>query len=319
MTTKTPTAFNDPIYHDEDAARAHFEHVRWPNGPVCYYCETSDQVRPLNGESMGPGWYYCANCKDKFTARMGTVLERSHVAINKWLLAMRLMASSKKGISAHQLHRTLKVTYKTAWFLAHRIREAMKDDGTSGQLGGEGKTVEADETFYGPQEYEYQNERGWVGKRGTGGKMKVLTLVEREGRARSVKVDQLTAAESRQIILDNISAKSRLVTDEAKQYPRIGREFSKHETVKHRKKEYARGDVTTNTVEGYFSVLKRGLVGTYQHVSEQHLQRYLQEFDFRYSNRAKLGVDDAERTTRTIKGVAGKRLTYRRTDDAPQA
>lgn len=193
----TPCALSDPIYSDETKALAHFEAIRWPQGPVCFHCGCSEHVRPLNGTSMGAGWYYCGDCKDKFTARMGSVLERSHVPVHKWLLAMRLMASSKKGISAHQLHRTLNVTYKTAWFLAHRIREAMKDDGSTGPLGGEGKIIEADDTFLGPGQHRFENDRGWVGIQGTGGKMRVLTLVERGGRARSIKAHHLTPADTR--------------------------------------------------------------------------------------------------------------------------
>lgn len=304
----TPTALSNPIYSDEAKALAHFEAIRWPSGPVCFHCGCTENVRPLNGASMGLGWYYCEDCQDKFTARMGTVLERSHVPVHKWLLAMRLMASSKKGISAHQLHRTLHVTYKTAWFLAHRIREAMKDDGSTGPLGGEGKVIEADEMYHGPKS----------GKQGTGGKSKVLTLVERGGKARSLKMEKIDRHTVGAVLKENAKPESRLHTDEASFYFGPGLDFAKHETVKHGASEYARDDVTTNTVEGFFSIFKRGMVGTYQHCGEQHLQRYLHEFDFRYSNRAKLGVDDAERTTRTIKGTAGKRLTYRRIDKRPQ-
>jgi transposase-like protein len=307
----TPINLSDPVYHDEDAARKHLEALRWPNGPVCPYCGCiTENVRPLNGKSMGPGWYYCGECEKKFTVRVGAVYERSHIPLHKWVLAFRLLASSKKGMSAHQLHRTLGITYKSAWFMAHRIREAMRDDDPS-PFGGKDKVVEVDETFFGPAQDVFVNERGWVKERGTHTKMKVLTLVERGGRARSVKVETLTSDELRIAMVTRASRESRLHTDEAQHYKSIGREFAKHEAVNHSEKEYARGDVTTNTVEGFFSIFKRGMVGIYQHCDEKHLQRYLREFDFRYSNRIALGVDDAERTTRAIKGAEGKRLTYR--------
>jgi transposase-like protein len=307
----TPLNLSDPIYHDEDAARAHLEAMRWPDGPVCPYCGSlGERVRALAGESMGKGWYYCGECNKKFTVRVGAVYERSHIPLHKWLLAFRLMASSKKGISAHQLHRTLGITYKSAWFMAHRIREAMRDTDPS-PLGGKDKVVEADETFLGPARDVFVNDRGWVKERGTHTKMKVLSLVERGGKVRSVKVETLTSEELRRVLVSNVSRDTTLHTDEAQHYKSVGREFAKHESVNHSEKEYARKEVTTNTVEGYFSIFKRGMRGIYQHCAEHHLQRYLDEFDFRYSNRSALGIEDAERTTRAIKGAEGKRLTYR--------
>ena len=305
------TDLSNPIYTNEEAARKHLEALRWPDGVVCPFCGTAEATRPVNGPSMGLGWYYCGACKDKFTVRVGTVYERSHIALHKWLLGFRLMASSKKGISAHQLHRTLNVTYKSAWFMAHRIREAMRDTDPA-PLGGKDKVIEADETFHGPGRPVYSNERGWRKERGTGGKLKILTLVERGGKARSVKAAHLKAADVRNFVLGNASTESELHTDEARQYLRLGKKFAKHEAITHSEGEYARGAVTTNTVEGFFSIFKRGMRGVYQHCGEQHLQRYLQEFDFRYSNRTALGVDDAERTNRAVKGAEGKRLTYRR-------
>jgi transposase-like protein len=271
----TPTNMSDPVYHDEDAARLHLETVRWPSGqPICPHCGVVDQSRPLQGESMGPGWFYCSACKDKFTVRTGTVWERSHIPLHKWLLASRMMASSKKGVSAHQLHRTLGITYKSAWFLAHRIREAMTDvDPTP--LGGEGKVIEADETYYGPGTDIFSNDKGWHRKQGPGGKMKVLTLVERGGKARSVVAHKLTAADVQKAVLARASKESRLHTDEGNEFIRVGRQFSTHETVKHTIGEYARGDVTTNSAEGFFSIFKRGMVGVYQHCGEQHLHRYI--------------------------------------------
>jgi len=308
----TPIELSNPVYSDEDAARTHIESIRWPNGPVCPHCGViNDGIRPLGGKSMGPGWYYCSSCKDKFTVRMGTVYERSHLPLHKWLLAFRLMASSKKGFSAHQLSRTLNVTYKTAWFVAHRIREAMADHDPE-PFGGKDKVVEVDETFQGPADDIFVNGKGWQKKRGTASKRKIVSLVERGGRAKSVKVEDLTVKTLKKVIFPTVVLDSTLNTDEAQHYKEIGREFTKHESVNHSQGEYARGETCTNHVEGFFSIFKRGMVGVYQHCGEQHLQRYLHEFDFRYSNRIKLGCDDSERTTRAIKGADGKRLTYRR-------
>lgn len=305
-----PIELSSPIYSNEDAAREQLEAIRWPDGRFCPHCGSTEQTSPLGGESMGPGWYYCASCQDKFTVRVGTIFERSHIPLHKWLLGFRLMAGSKKGISAHQLHRTLNITYKSAWFMAHRIREAMKES-FPGPLGGEGKTVEVDETFIGQPDYQFVNGKGWQKKPGTFSKQKVLTLVERGGRARSIKVEDLTSETLGKHLSKNIKPETTLNTDEAQWYVKPGKMFAKHEAVNHGNKEYARGDTTTNTVEGFFSIFKRGMVGVYQHCSEKHLQRYLTEFDFRYSNRAKLGIKDAERTVLAIQGAEGRRLKYR--------
>jgi transposase-like protein len=313
---RTPELLSDPAYHDEDAARAYLEEVRWADGPYCPFCGSLETVRPLGGPSMGPGWYYCSACQDKFTVRVGSIFERSHIPLHKWLLAFRLMASSKKGVSAHQIHRTLGITYKSAWFLMHRIREAM-DESASGPLGGEGKTVEVDETFQGFVEggptWILHPEHGWQKQRAYRDKRKVVTLVERGGKARSVKVETVTAREVRRVVMDNADTASHLRTDQAHMYRAIGRHFASHEAVDHSREEWVRGDAHTQTVEGFFSIFKRGMTGVYQHCSEYHLHRYLAEFDFRYSHRIKLGVDDTERTRLAIKGAAGKRLTYRRT------
>ena len=306
----TPTALNNPIYSDEKAAREHLENIRWPHGVICPLCGAVECSKPLGGDSMGPAWFYCTACKDKFTVRTGTVYERSHIPLHKWLLGFRLMASSKKGISAHQLHRTLGITYKSAWFMAHRIREAMRDDDPR-PLGGKDKTVEADETFLGPADSVYVNGKGWQKKRGTRTKLKVLTLVERSGKARSIKIDDLNAKTISPLVEKNVRKSTTLMTDEGRWYKKVGKKFKAHETVNHGAGEYARGETTTNTVEGYFSIFKRGMIGTYQHCGEHHLQRYLHEFDFRYSNRAAIGVDDADRTTLLAKGAEGKRLMYR--------
>jgi len=314
----TPIELSDPIYHDEDAARRHLEATRWPNGAQCPWCGLTEHVSPLGGKSMGPGWYYCSQCDDKFTVRIGAVYERSHIPLHKWLLAFRLMASSKKGISAHQLHRTLNITYKSAWFMAMRIRHAMHEDDAA-PLGGKGKVLEIDETFLGRSNDVFVTGKGWQQKRGIADKMKVLSLVERGGKARSIKVENLTAAEIATAIAQHVNTTGTLNTDEATYYKPIGKAFKKHETVNHKAGEYARGSVTTNSVEGFFSIFKRGMKGVYQHCGEQHLQRYLHEFDFRYSNRVALGVDDCERTTRAIKGATGKRLTYRGPDQRASA
>ncbi len=313
----TPTDMSDPVYHDEDAARAHLEAVRWPNGPICPLCGVTDQARALNGDSMGPGWLYCGACKDKFTVRTGTVWERSHIPLHKWLLASRMMASSKKGVSAHQVHRTLNITYKSAWFLCHRIRESMRDTDPA-PLGGVGKTIEADETYMGQPGTIIHPDKG-PRKGGTHGMKKVLTLVERGGKARSLVAYHLTAKDVQRFMAKNVSSASELNTDESNLYTGVGKKLLDHQTVNHGKGEYGRGSVTSNTVEGYFSIFKRGMVGVYQHCGEQHLHRYVTEFDFRYSNRVKLGVNDAERTTRVLRGAEGKRLTYRRTRLQPAA
>ncbi len=298
-------------FHDEAAAYKWVEARVWPDGRICPHCGTTDQSGPLNGKSTRVGTYKCYACRKPFTVKVGTIFEASHIALHVWLQAMFLLCSSKKGISANQLGRTLGITLKSAWFLGHRIREAMGDDGSSGPLGGEGKIIEADETLMGPRQYEFQNGRGWVGKSGPGGKTKILTLVERNGRARSIKAEHLTSKDVEKFVSANADTKSRLMTDEGLPFKRVGKKFASHETVNHSIEEYARGDVTTNTVEGYFSVFKRGMRGTYQHCGEQHLQRYLNEFDYRYSNRSALGIEDVERTEKLIRGIVGKRLTYR--------
>jgi len=313
-----PLELSDPIYTDETAARQCLEAIRWPNGVVCPKCGSAEGARPLAGKSMGEGWYYCGDCQGKFTARVGTVYERSHIPLHKWLLAFRLMASSKKGFSAHQLHRTLGITYKSAWFMAHRIREAMKQTDPM-LLGGEGQVVEVDETFTGKPRQKFVTGKGWQGHRAWHTKQKVVSLVERGGKARSIKVQDLKPATVKKVLDENVNKESRLHTDQANFYKKPGKEFAEHASVNHASLEYARGDVTTNSVEGFFGIFKRGLTGVYQHCGEQHLQRYMYEFDFRYSNRTALGIDDAKRTELAVKGAAGKRLTYRRPHNAPEA
>ena len=306
----------DPIFTDETKAREHLEAIRWPDGkPVCVHCGGVDHVYRLQGKAHRPGLFHCNDCEGQFTVTTGGVMESSHVPLNKWVLAFRLMASSKKGISAHQLHRTIQVTYKTAWFMAHRIREAMRPVDPE-KLGGEGEIIESDETYWGPKDRDTDpaKRRRRRGKPGRGGKQTVLSLVQRNGGSRSMVMERLTTKDVFQVLRDNVDLRSRLMTDEGTSN---NWEFAKHEKVKHGAFEYVRGDVSTNTVEGFFGVFKRGMRGTYQHCGPQHLQRYLDEFDFRYSNRVAFGVDDTERAKRAIRGAAGKRLTYQGTRSAP--
>jgi transposase-like protein len=310
-----PIEISHPSYHDEDAARVQLESIRWPDGPYCPNCGAFDQVVLFAGKSMGSGWYHCKTCRRKFTVRVGSIFHRSHVPLHKWLLGFRLMAGSKKGFSAHQLHRTLGVDYKTAWFMEHRIRECMDDD-ASGPIGGEGKTVEADETYVtkqrGRAHWEFSNTLGWVKTRDRRS-LAVFALVERGGKARAMPINDASAASLRSALKRHADTKSALMTDEWAAYRRLGREFAKHGTVNHADEEWTRGEAHTQSVENFFSVFKRGMKGIYQHCSEEHLPRYLHEFAFRYSNREALGIDDTERTVRAIQGAAGKRLTYRRT------
>ena len=309
-----------PIYRDEDAARHHLEAIQWPDGPRCPHCGNYDPARitALKGKSTRPGVYKCKECRKPFSVTVGTVFERSHIPLTKWLLATHLMAASKKGVSAHQLHRIMGVTYKTAWFMAHRIREAMRET-NPGPLGGPGKTVEADETVIGGKERNKHKSKRNPKNIGAVGKQVAFSLVERGGKVRSHHVANVNSKTLRPILVAQVDRKSILMTDDAGQYRPIGPEFAGFETVNHGIEEYVRGDAHTNTIEGYFSILKRGINGVYHHVSQQHLKRYLGEFDFRYNERAALGVDDTERATKVLKGIQGKRLTYRRTDKAPNA
>lgn len=298
-----------PAFTDEATARAAMEAVLWPNGPVCPRCGTQDKIGTVSGGRAG--LYYCGTCKRQFTVTVGTIFERSKVPLSKWWLAVHLLASSKKGISSHQLHRMLGVSYQTAWFMTHRIREAMKA-GSLGPLGGEGKTVEADETYIG-------RKPGAETKRAFHHKMAVLSLVERGGHVRSFHVDKMTTESVAEVVKANADLRSHLRTDEAKHYVYLGREFASHVAVTHKDKEYVkRSDRTahTNTIEGYFSIFKRGMRGTYQHCAEKHLHRYLAEFDFRYNTRTALGVDDKTRAARIVSGAFGKRLMYRRPAEA---
>ncbi len=303
------TSLSEARFHDEDAAREHIEASRWPNGAICPHCG-SPTVHRMAGETQA-GYFLCNGCREKFTCRTGTVMERSHIPLHKWLLAIHLVATSKKGISAHQLMRNLGLgSYRTAWFLAHRVREAMTDiepNKNGGPLGGAGKVVEADETFIGgrAKNRAYDDPAP---------KKAVFTLVERDGRARSFHVANISAAKLRPLLFSHTSRKSTLNTDEAAQYIVMGREFANHHAVDHSRDEYAYklGDyvVTVNHAENYFSIFKRGVMGVFHSISEAHLRRYLAEFDFRYSRRSALGIEDEERAAMLLKGIEGKRLTY---------
>lgn len=310
---------SDPIYSNETAAREHLEGIRWADAVYCPHCGGFDGIRKLGGASADKGLWHCTPCRKKFTVTVGTVFERSHIPLTKWLAAFHLMCSSKKGISAHQGHRMLGVTYKTAWFMWHRIREAMKAGGLSNvpPMGGKGKVVEADETYFHNLAYEDRPKTKTDGtpanltaNTGYSIKRTIVSLVERGGHVRSFHVKNAHLPEVVKVVRENVAKESRLHTDESRLYTTVGKEFAAHERVNHSKKEYARGDVTTNTVEGYFSVFKRGMTGVYQHCDTRHLHRYLAEFDFRYNNRSSTGVDDNTRTETALKGIDGKRLTY---------
>lgn len=323
---------DNPIFQDADKAREHLEAQRWPHGPICPHCGNihPDRIKKMEGKAHRAGLYNCMECREQFTVTVGTVFERSHVPLNKWLLATFLLSSSKKGMSAHQLHRMLGVTYKTAWFMAHRIREAMKEDVKSaGPIGGEGKTVEADETYIGKRETPRKLSRGRIakptksGKSGGADKRIVVGLVERGGKARMFHLNDATATTVREVLVRNVDRKSILYTDSSRLYTRTGEEYAKHRTTNHAAGEYARreGDavVHSNTVESVFSVFKRGMIGTYQHCGEAHLHRYLAEFDFRYNRRTALKVTDAERNDQLLAMIEGKRLTYRRIGESGHA
>jgi len=301
---------SEPHFHNEKAAIERLEAIVWPTGPVCPHCGGLDRITPVKGGR--PGLRRCGDCKKQFTCKVGTVFESSHIPLHKWFQAAHLLASSKKGISAHQMHRTLKVTYKTAWFMCHRLREAMRD-GELAPMGGNGNVVEIDETFFG-------HVKGEPKRRGTGHKHVVLSLIERGGKARSFHVEGTRIADIAPIVRANLKREATMNTDEATYYREVGRDFARHDSVNHKQEEYVRytkeelpsGEpytIHTNTAENYYSIFKRGMTGVYQHCSEKHLHRYLAEFDFRYSNRAALGVDDGERATKALKGIQGKRLT----------
>lgn len=289
-----------PHFHDPEKAREYLEAQCWPKGAVCPHCGTIGGHYELKGKTTRPGLYKCKDCHKPFTVTVGTLFERSKISLDKWLMATYLLCSSKKGMSSHQLHRTLGVTYKTAWFMTHRLREAMKDPVFT-KMGGGGSTVEADETFYGHQ-------KGVKVQRGYEHKHKIFSLVERGGKVRSFHVPNVTSKTLKPIMQEQIAADTHIMTDDMGAYRISCDDFLSHNVVNHSAKEYVRGSIHTNTIEGYFSILKRGLIGTYHHVGANHLKRYIGEFDFRYNNRR---VADGERADNALKGIKGKRLMYK--------
>lgn len=306
------SSLSAPYLHDEAAAHEFLESVLWPAGAVCPHCGGSERITKVKAnpeKRIRVGLWRCGPCKKQFTVKVGTVFEDSKVKLNLWLQAVVLMTASKKGISAHQLHRTLDVTYKTAWFMEHRIREAMRS-GSLAPFGVDGGAVEVDETFIGnDRTIKPKNEKKG---RGYHHKHKVLALVDRDsGQARTMVVDDLKGDTLAPILRANIAKEARLMTDEAAYYTKVGAEFAEHGVVHHGKGEYGRGDTYTNTIEGFFSIFKRGMKGVYQHCGKQHLHRYVAEFEFRYNNRIALGVDDSGRARAALSGAAGKRLLYR--------
>ncbi len=301
------SALSAPHFHNEEAAFAFVEARVWPEGPTCAHCGGVERISKMGGKSTRLGLYKCYQCRKPFTVRMGTIFEASHVPLHIWLQAMYLVAGSKKGISSNQLHRTLGVTLKTAWFMSHRIREAMRS-GDLSPFGSDGGAVEVDETYIG-----FKKGRGPM-PGGHAHKMAVLALVDRNsGQVRSFSIENTRADEIHPIVRANIAREARLMTDEARMYGKIGKEFAEHGKVLHGIGQYAKGDVYTNTVEGNFSIFKRGMRGIYQWCAEKHLHRYLAEFDFRYCNRAALGVNDSDRADALLRGIVGKRLTYQTT------
>jgi transposase-like protein len=301
-----------PYFSNEEAARKLLEKLRWEGEPICAHCGSLKSYA-----TNKPGVYRCGEpeCRKDFTVTTASVMERSHIKLHKWLAAFYLMVSSKKGISAHQLHRTLGITYKSAWFMAHRIREAMRTGGLVPPMGGGGKIVEADETYFGKQEdprpSPQRKGRAYIKKGHLWNNRPILSLVERGGKVRSFHVAVADKINVQKIVRENVAAESRLHTDESRLYAGADAIFAAHETVKHSAGEYVRDDIHTNSAEGFFSIFKRGMKGVYQHCSEKHLHRYLAEFDFRYNHRIALGTNDGERAALAMKGIVGKRLTYR--------
>jgi len=308
------TDLKAPYFTDDAAARAYLEEIRWPTGPVCPHCgSVGDHYRldgkgGVKGKKARPGLLKCQDCALQFSVTVGTVFERSKIPLSTWLLATYLLCSSKKGVSSNQLHRALGVTRKTAWFLAHRIRFAMSSEG--GLMGSGGGVVEADETYIG-------RKPGKKMRPGAGHKNTVFSLVERGGHVHSTHITGRMFNGIKKALRENVSPDARLATDEARMYRNIAKQFAEHMTVNHSANQYRDGDASTNTIEGFFSTFKRGMNGVYQHCSSDHLHRYLAEFDFRYNHRAALEVDDMQRTRDALKGIEGKRLTYRRTAEAP--
>lgn len=313
------SALSRPEFHSEEAAFAHLERIIWGDAPVCPHCGGLDRITKVKAnpaKRIRHGLHRCGDCKKQFTVKVGTVFEHMRLPLHKALQAVYLVTSSKKGISAHQLHRTLEITYKSAWFLLHRIREAMRDGGELPPMGGNGGVVEVDETFIG-------RKKGMPKKRAFHHKMKVLALVDRDsGKARTMVIDDVKAETLMPLVVANVEREARIMTDEHSGYRDAGKWFAAHGTTSHGKGEYVNLEdrsIHSNTVEGYFSIFKRGMKGVYQHCGEGHLHRYLAEFEFRYNNREKLGCNDRDRSVAALSGIVGKRLTYRSTDQLSPA
>lgn len=296
----------NPIFHDEDAARTHLENVRWPHGARCARCD-SENVTRMQGKSHRKGLFHCNACEQPFTVTVNSVMERSKIPLSKWVLGFHLMAASKKGVSSHQLHRMLGITYKSAWFLAMRIREAMGLDPETdgGPIGGEGKTVESDETFVGGKAKNVHNGKPVPVKH------PVVALVERNGQLRAKHVADVTAKTVREVLKAQVDEKSHLMTDDSLVYHHVGKGFAKHDAVNHSASEYVRGAAHVNTAESFFAIVKRQMYGTHHAVSKKHLQRYITEAEFKWNNRSANGIEDHERANNAIKGAKGKRLMYR--------
>ena len=303
--------FQNPIFQDETKAHEALEAVLWPEGPFCRHCGNShpDMLAKMQGKSARPGLYYCNECKREFTVTVGTIFERSKVPLTKWWMAAHMLNSGKNGVSAHEIHRTIGVTYKTAWFLMHRLREAMSGM-SGGPMGGEGQSVQADETYYGNSS---KRAKGY--RKGHSHKEGIVALVEPKGRVRAFHMKGATAAKVREVLVTNVHRSSELHTDESRLYVEVGKEFAAHKTVEHGWNQggfyVGKDGQTTNAVENFFGNFKRSMKGTYRFCSEQHLKRYLAEFEFRHNNRSGLGINDGERTANALKGAEGKRLTYR--------
>jgi len=304
----------NPIFSDAEKARQYLEAQRWPEGPVCPHCGAKHEATKLAGKSTRPGVYKCKGCEKPYSVTVGTVFEKSKIPLNKWLLATFLMSGAKKGISAHQIHRQLGLTYKTAWFMCQRIREAMTPAAKSeGPIGGGGKTIEADETFVGGKAKNVHKGKPIPPKR------PIVALVERGGEVRAKHVADVTAKTVREVLVTKAKRDSHLKTDYAAIYDAMGREFRSHDTVNHGADEYVRGDTHTNTIESFFAIIKRQMYGTHHAVSEQHSQRYVNEVAFKWDNRIALDIDDTQRANNALNGIGGKRLTYRPVDQAQDA
>jgi transposase-like protein len=300
----------NPIFHDEDKAREHLEATRWPDGPFCPHCGEAQNIHRLQGKSNRPGLFQCNSCLDTFSVMLGSVMERSHIPLTKWVLAFHLTAASKKGMSAKQIQRMLGVTYKSAWFLMHRIREAMAPAKTAGPIGGRGKVVESDETFVGGKKKNVHRGKPEPKKHA------VHALVERGGEVRASHVPDVSAKTLRKAIAKHVDPKSAMNTDDALAYYHMSKEFAAHGVVNHSRGEYVSKDGTVHiqSAEAFFAILKRGVMGSFHSVSEQHLQRYVHEFAFRWNTRSALGIEDAERARLMVKAAVGKRLTYQQPD-----